>query len=181
MLLTYKNLKIRNATAEDAEQLCRWWNDGAVMAHAGFPNGLNTNTEKIIGDLSSDSDDTYRRLMIEQDNLPIGEMSCRNMGNGIAEIGIKICETDKQEKGCGTLLLQMLITHLFASGYEKIVLDTNLKNTRAQHVYEKLGFKQSQIHYDAWRDQLGELQSTIDYELLRSQFVPLADLLVAGR
>lgn len=173
MLLTYKNLKIRNATWEDADLLCYWWNDGNVMAHAGFPNGLNTNAEKIIHELSTDSDDTYRRLIIEQDGLPIGEMSCRNKGDCIAEIGIKICEVEKQEKGNGALLLKMLITHLFANGYEKIVLDTNLNNTRAQHVYEKIGFKKIQVHYDSWQNQLGELQSFIDYELLKSQFIPL--------
>ena len=30
---------------------------------------------------------------------------------------------------------------LFRNGYSKIVLDTNLTNTRAQHVYESLGFR----------------------------------------
>ncbi len=36
MLLEYKNLKIRNAGESDAKQLAVWWNDGRVMAHAGF-------------------------------------------------------------------------------------------------------------------------------------------------
>lgn len=40
MHIKYKNLTIRDAMAVDAEQLTAWWNDGAVMAHAGFPNGL---------------------------------------------------------------------------------------------------------------------------------------------
>jgi RimJ/RimL family protein N-acetyltransferase len=39
------NLTIRNATARDAEQLAAWWNNGAVMAHAGFPRGLSTTPE----------------------------------------------------------------------------------------------------------------------------------------
>ena len=39
MFLTYQDLTIRNATAEDAPLLERWWNDGALMAHAGYPNG----------------------------------------------------------------------------------------------------------------------------------------------
>lgn len=173
MLLTYKNLTIRNATQEDAPFLCRWWNDGNVMAHAGFPNGLNTNVDKIIQALSSDSDDTYRRLIIEEDGLPIGEMNYRNKGNCVAGIGTKICEADKQEKGNGTLFLKMLITHLFLSGYRKISLDTNLKNTRAQHVYEKLGFKKLRVHYDSWKDQSGVLQSFVDYELLPTDFTPL--------
>lgn len=173
MLLKYQNLRIRNATLDDALLLCQWWNSGKVMAHAGFPNGLNTNQQKIIQELSANSDDTHRCLIIEADDIPIGEMSYRNKGNKVAEIGIKICEFDKQEKGYGSLFLKMLITALFSSGYEKIVLDTNLNNTRAQHVYEKLGFQKLRVNYDCWKNQLGELQSSIEYELLPSQFVPL--------
>ena len=170
MLLTHENCKIRNATPKDAFKLCQWWNDGKVMEHAGFPIGLNTNTEKIIGKIAGDSDDTYRRLIIEIDNIPVGEMSYRNKGNGIAEIGIKICEFDKQEKGYGTIFLKMLIAELFAHGYEKIVLDTNLENKRAQYVYEKIGFQKLRILYNSWKNQLGELQSTVDYELVKSDW-----------
>lgn len=34
-----ENLAIRITTREDAALLCKWWSDGKVMAHAGFPNG----------------------------------------------------------------------------------------------------------------------------------------------
>ena len=169
MLLTYENCRIRNATREDADILSRWWNNGDVMVHAGFPNGLNTNTEKIIHELSTDSDDTYRRLIIEIDDVPVGEMSYRNKGDAVAEIGIKICESSKQGAGYGTRFLKMLIEGLFSDGYEKIILDTNLKNTRAQHVYEKIGFRKVRVNRDSWIDQMGELQSSVDYELLKSQ------------
>lgn len=61
MHLTHRNLTIRNATTADAPQLAAWWNDGTVMAHAGFPNGLGTTPEKIALDLTADSDATHRR------------------------------------------------------------------------------------------------------------------------
>lgn len=173
MFITYNKLKIRNAVPEDAPLLCKWWNDGAVMVHAGFPNGLNTNVEKIINELSTDSDNTYRRLIIEIDDIPVGEMSRRNKGNGVAEIGIKICDFEKQEKGHGTLFLKMLISQLFNEGYNKVILDTNVNNTRAQHVYEKIGFQKIRVNQNSWKNQLGELQSSIDYELHKSQFTPL--------
>ena len=50
-------------------------------------------------------------------------------------------------------------------GYKKIILDTNLKNTRAQHVYEMLGFKKIRINKDSWTNQIGELQLSFEYEL----------------
>lgn len=172
MLLHSNNLTIRNATPDDSAILCKWWNDGKVMAHAGFPNGLGTTEEIIIGQLLGDTDETHRRLIIEVDAIPIGEMNYRNKGNDIAEIGIKICDFSIQEKGHGTILLSMLINSLFKDlGYKKIILDTNLKNLRAQHVYEKLGFKKLRINVDSWKDQLGELQTSIDYELEEKDFI----------
>lgn len=174
MLITYQNLIIRNATESDAEQLVAWWNDGKVMAHAGFPNGLGTTAADIASSLAKDTDDTLRRLILVIDGRPVGESCFENMGDNIARIGIKICDFSMQEKGFGRKLLSMLISALFERGYTKIILDTNLKNTRAQHVYESLGFKRVALHENAWRDQVGELQSFIDYELLPSDFVNYA-------
>jgi len=173
MNLVKNNLTIRNAMPSDAEQLCTWWNDGKIMAHAGFPNGLNEQPDETREDLATDTDEIFRNHIIEFDGKPIGEMSYRNIGNGAAEIGIKICDTSCQEKGLGTTLLSMFIDALFTYyGYEKIVLDTNVKNKRAQHVYEnKLGFKMVQVRENAWTDQLGELQSAIDYALTKADWL----------
>ena len=65
----------------------------------------------------------------------------------------------------------MLIRYLFDCGFEKIVLDTNLQNVRAQHVYESLGFQKLRINTDSWTDQLGQTQSSVDYELTPENFV----------
>lgn len=170
MHITYKNLTIRNAGSADAEQLCAWWNDGKVMAHAGFPNGVGCTPEEIRKSLASDTDETHRRHIIELDGKPIGEMNYRNLqppAAGTAEIGIKICDQSAQNQGYGTQLLAVFIDALFNRyGYDKIILDTNLKNERAQHVYEtKLGFRRLGVEKDAWRDQLDELQSSVNYEL----------------
>ena len=186
MKLEQGKLCIKNAEKEDCKQLVSWWNDGAVMAHAGFPNGLGTNEEKVQKQIAADSDDTRRRLIIWYDRNRIGEMSYANLGDNLeeigedaienhtAEIGIKICNPTFQEKGLGKIVLSMLIRELFKQGYTKIVLDTNLKNKRAQHVYERLGFQKVNIRMDAWIDQVGEKQSVVDYELTKEQFVDFA-------
>ena len=175
MFIEKDNLVIRNANNDDAKLLAEWWNDGAVMAHAGFPNGTGETAEGIAESLKTDTDETHRRLIIEFDKTPVGEMNYRNKGAGTAEIGIKICDFSKQEKGYGSKLLMMLISHLFESlGYDKIILDTNTNNTRAQHVYEKLGFRKLRVNVDSWRNQLGELQSSIDYEMTKEDFINLA-------
>ena len=165
MYIQYDTLLIRDAGTADAQQLTAWWNDGAVMAHAGFPLGLGTTVEKVIAGLGNG------RLILEENERLIGEACYRKVGEGIAEIGIKICETDCQNRGLGRIILSMLISWLFEQGVEKIVLDTNLTNLRAQHVYESLGFQKLRVNIDSWTDQLGNKQSAVDYELTEDSFV----------
>lgn len=166
--LEHGNICIRQATVLDAKQLAAWWNDGAVMAHAGFPNGLGTTEEEVTAKLRPG------RLVIQEGDRLIGECNYRRTGEEIVEIGIKICEVDCQDRGVGRIVLSMLIRWLFDHGYAKIVLDTNLSNKRAQHVYESLGFRKVRTNIDSWTDQLGRLQSSVDYELTENAFVDFA-------
>ncbi|MDT3428655.1 RimJ/RimL family protein N-acetyltransferase [Paenibacillus forsythiae] len=171
MYLKSGNLVIRNANAGDAQALCNWWNDGRIMAHAGFPNGIGTTEQEVLDKLKTDSD-RGRRLILEIDHVPVGEMNYRTVEENVAEIGIKICDFSQQEKGFGTTFLTMLISFLFEQLlYHTIILDTNVKNTGAQHVYEKIGFRKMAVRIDTWKNQLGELQSSIDYELTREEYL----------
>jgi len=173
MYLEKDNLVIRNATIADAQTLCNWWNDGKIMAHAGFPNGIGT-TEIVVSDSIKNHTDKNRGLILEIDGSLVGEMNYRTVAENVAEIGIKICNSNQREKGFGTQFSKMLISYLFDQmGYEKIILDTNLKNTRAQHVYEKIGFRKCAVKIDSWKDQFGELQSSVHYELTKEEYLKL--------
>lgn len=168
MELQHGNILLRDATKADAKQLAEWWNDGAVMAHAGFPNGLGTTEEEVAEDIGTGA------LIIEEAGKPIGEANYRIVDDKVAEIGIKICVFDCQNRGTGKIVLSMLIRYLFDNGFDKIVLDTNLENKRAQHVYESLGFRKVRVNIDSWTDQVGKLQSSVDYELLETDFIDYA-------
>lgn len=168
MELQHGNILLRDATKADAKQLAEWWNDGAVMAHAGFPNGLGTTEEEVAEDIGAGA------LIIEEAGKPIGEANYRIVDDKVAEIGIKICVFDCQNRGIGKIVLSMLIRYLFDNGFDKIVLDTNMKNKRAQRVYESLGFRKVCVNIDSWTDQVGKLQSSVDYELVEKDFVDYA-------
>lgn len=169
MKRTYQDITIREAVHTDADQLCAWWNDGSVMAHAGFPNGLGTTAETIIAKLNNSA--KHDLHIIEYQGKCIGEMNYRDSEPNVCEIGIKICEASMQNKGLGKVILSLFIQTLFSDyGYQKITLDTNLANTRAQHVYEQLGFRKLRVNIDSWKDQLGNLQSSVDYELTENHF-----------
>lgn len=169
MYLKNDNLVLRHTTAEDVQILCDWWSDGKIMAHAGFPNGVHTDFNNLMEKIKNETD-ISRRLIIEIDSNRVGEMSY-SIENEVAEIGIKICDFDYQEKGYGTKVLKMLIRYLFKEmKAQKIILDTNINNTRAQHVYEKIGFRKIGIRINSWKNQLGILQSSVDYELRKEEF-----------
>ena len=175
MQLKYKEITVRTATAADAEQLCKWWNDGAVMAHAGFPKGLGTTVEevrnKVVKKQTGFSDNNQRHMIIYKD-VHIGEMNYREVDDGVCEIGIKICDFSMQNKGLGKKILSLFIRTLFNElGYRRIILDTNINNLRAQHVYESLGFRKLRVNENCWQDQLGVWQSAVDYELTKENFV----------
>ena len=170
MYLAEGNLVIRNATADDARLLCEWWNDGRVMAHAGYPRGLHTTVQRVKAELATEADEDHRRLMLEIDSVPIGEMSYRRKDDA-AEIGIKICDFGFQDKGHGTLALKLLIECLFHKmGYARIVLDTNENNARSRHVYEGLGFRQVGVRRRPAVEGTSEPRIYIDYELARKDF-----------
>ena len=168
MELQHGNILLRDATKADAKQLAEWWNDGAVMAHAGFPNGLGTTEEKVAEDIGTGA------LIIEGAGKPIGEANYRIVDDKVAEIGIKICVFDCQNRGIGKIVLSLLIRYLFDNGFDKIILDTNLENKRAQRVYESLGFRKVRVNINSWTDQVGKLQSSVDYELLETDFIDYA-------
>lgn len=171
MYLCKDHFVIRNATNKDADILMKWWNDGNIMEHAGFFDGLGITKEEIIYGISQDHDDIKRRLIIEEDNTPIGEMCIYNRMFGTMEIAIKICDVSRQNKGIGKIVLSMLIKHLFERGYKRIILDTDLNNLRAQHVYERLGFRKIRTNIDSWKDQRGNLRSSVDYALIQRYFI----------
>lgn len=168
MELQHGNILLRDATKADAKQLAEWWNNGAVMAHAGFPNGLGTSEEEVAEDIGAGA------LIIEEAGKPIGEANYRIVDDKVAEIGIKICVFNCQNRGIGKIVLSMLIRYLFDNGFNKIVLDTNLENKRAQRVYESLGFRNVRVNIDSWTDQVGKLQSSVEYEVVEKDFVDYA-------
>lgn len=170
MNISLDGICIRNAVFADCQQLADWWNDGTVMAHAGFPNGIGTTPDEVSRQIAHECDEKGRTLIIEYRERSIGEMNYRNIGDLTAEIGIKICESDYQGRGLGRIVLSLFIKELFSMGFMRIVLDTNLKNLRAQHIYELLGFQKIRVNHDAWTDQLGERQSSVDYELIPQYF-----------
>lgn len=168
---------IRSASTNDVDVLTSWWNDGQVMAHAGFPEGLNVSKEHVLSTIHLNQKSLSQLCIIQIDQERVGECNYR-LDAGSAEIGIKLCTLNYQNKGFGTRVLRILIDYLFTDtvlNHEHkittIKLDTNVNNKRAQHVYQKLGFKIVRRNINSWKNQLGELQSSLDLELTLEDYL----------
>lgn len=168
MEITENMLRIRKTIIGDAEILYEWWNNRDLMIHVGFSMGLNISKDKIVHQIKSSYD--KHLLILEFENVPIGEANYIEKNSETVEIGIKIGCIDLQNKGYGALFIKLMASTLFKSGYSKIILDVDSNNKRAQHVYEKIGFKKTGVHHNTWTDQLGNPRGHIDYELLKAHF-----------
>ena len=110
MRIEKENIVIRSVTIYDAEQLNQWWNNGKVMEHAGFPNGLGESLETTLAGIKSWEGKLSQRCIIEIDGKPIGELSHRIKDNTcLVEPGWKICDFNYQNQGYGSKIIIMLL------------------------------------------------------------------------
>ena len=165
-----KSFTIKSAEETDASLLLYWWNDGEIMAHAGFPLGLKTTIDKVKENIAKNNEDK-QLLIIYCEDMPIGELSYTNT-NGAFDIGIKICNKSFQNNGYGTEILKHFFKYLFEEkNANKITCNTNLKNIRAQLVYEnKLKMKRIKTIYNSWTNQIEESCSLTFFELSKNDF-----------
>lgn len=179
MRIEKDNIVIRSATVDDAIQLNKWWNDGRVMEHAGFPNGIGESLDDTIANIRSWEGKLSQLCIMEIDGKPVGELNYSIKGNGGAYPGWKICDFNYQNQGYGSKIIMMLLEFIFTDEdinskfpIEKIIWDTTLENKRAQYVYEnKIGARKIGIQENAWQDQLGNWRSAVDYEISREEFL----------
>ena len=165
MKLSYQNYTLHEATLDDVYLLTEWWNDGNIMAHAGFPKGLNIESHEIEKIILKNSIEKAILFIIRFGEKSIGETNYRVCDNKEIEIGIKIVDEESQNKGIGTIVIHILLRFLYLQGHRIINLDTNLNNLRAQHFYEKIGFTKEKTENDSWCDQNGKLQSSVFYKI----------------
>ncbi len=170
MYLQQEDIIIRTVTDDDVFYLVKWWNDGCVMEHAGFYDGIDTTCQRVYCQIQDEMDEKEKlRLIIEINKNPVGEMVYKVQNNDV-EIGIKICERNYQNHGYGQKILIMFFDELFSRGYKNILISTLKRNKRARYVYKKLGAKIQKIEYKSYKDSYGEMLDCIFYILNSEEF-----------
>lgn len=179
MRIERENILIRSANVNDAIQLNKWWNDGEVMEHAGFPKGLGQSLKETIDEIKNWKEKLSQLCIIEIDGKDVGELCYRIKDDGAVYPGWKICDFSYQNQGYGTQIIKLLFEFLFTDEYinskfpiDRIIWDTMLENKRAQYIYEhKIKARKIGIKENSWQDQLGNWRSSVDYEISREEFL----------
>lgn len=170
--LTRGPLRIRSAMELDAPLLNRWWNDGAVMAHAGFPKGLHQPPEETLKTVQRSMAAGGHLCIMEVQGAPVGECSLP-IRDGVGGPGWKICEAARQNQGHGPGFIRMCMDYFFSQPeVKRVVWDTMADNARALKVYGRLpGVRCLGVLPAPWQDQLGAWREGIGYELTREAWL----------
>jgi RimJ/RimL family protein N-acetyltransferase len=90
------------------------------------------------------NDPTRKYFAIYDDNNLVGQIYLKNIdyNNKSAEFGIALINDLVKNKGIGSYAIRLLIDYSFNTlKLDTILANTVIRNTRSQHVLEKVGFK----------------------------------------
>ena len=88
-------------------------------------------------------------LLALKDSTVIGMGGLRKIDDTAAEIKRMRVKPEFQGQGIGSMILDALLARAKQLGYQKFILDTAIKQTAAQHLYQSRGFqeyKRGEIH-----------------------------------
>lgn len=145
-MLANEYLYLRKMTVDDIPIYHKWRNDMEVMAYTSLNLDRYTYEETkafVETDILDASHSKCYIIEEKRQQRPIGIISLVNMDskNRNAELIIDIGEKSEWGKGIGTTAIQLILDYAFRElNHHRLSLKVFSLNSRAQHVYEKLGF-----------------------------------------
>ena len=142
VVFSTRRLAVLRAEASDAGLYLELWNDPAVMANVGFPEGLGITGGEVLEKIEAGSDE-FDSLLVAvraRDGIRVGE--CRMHlpeGDGIASTDVKLLPRF-QGLGYGTELKLALLDRLFGTTDCRAVRATpNVGNAASIRMQQKAG------------------------------------------
>lgn len=169
MQMKQDDITLRTAVLSDAPILNQLWNDGELMKHVGFPEGIGQSLSETEDNIRSWENKRSQLFIIEQAGEPIGECYIIYRPNDTtAYPGWKISQVTKQNQGLGTRVVLMLCEHIFSDpAITAIYWDTLGSNDQVRHVYRNK-FGLDEIKVEPWTDPSGETREVVAYQLDRN-------------
>jgi len=140
-----EELKLQRMTRELCHELYKEWeNDEAIFMDMSLFKPYVYNEDAVNRYYDSKQDSSRMMFVIMLSNKPIGELQLKQIDYDKKEciLSIHMQNDNFKEKGYGTKAEQLAIKYAFDElGMNAVNADTVKKNTRSQHVIEKVGFK----------------------------------------
>lgn len=144
---------LRPVELEDAAALQRWFNDPEVTQYVASVRPMTALAEREwIEGLGKRADEVCLMIVARDGDLPVGTVGLHRVGgpNRSASLGIAIGEKGHWNRGLGTEAMRLMSAYGFDTlNLHRIELHVYAGNTRARHVYERVGFRLEGIRREA--------------------------------
>ena len=140
-----EKLKLQRMTRELCHELYKEWeNDEAIYMDMSLFKPYVYDDDAVNRYFDSKQDSSRILFAIMLSDKPIGELQLKQIDHDKKEctLSIHMQNDNAKGKGYGTKAELLAIKYAFAElGMNAVNADTVKKNTRSQHVIEKIGFK----------------------------------------
>lgn len=143
-IIIANSIYLRPITLDDTELIVKWRNTKFVQDNFIFREKFTSAMHNNWMKTKVDTGEVVQYIICEFNDNPIGSVYYRDFDaiQKSAEFGIFIGEENALGKGYGKEATSLFIQYGFNSmGLDKIILRVIDTNRRAEHVYEKVGFK----------------------------------------
>lgn len=139
-----KTIELKKLTRELCHELFKGWsNDASIYMDMSLFKPYSYNKASVDRYFDSKNEPSRIIFAIMLDDKPIGELQLKRIDWEKAEctLSIHMQNDTVKEKGYGTQAERMAVKYAFDElGMVAVNADTIMKNTRSQHVLEKVGF-----------------------------------------
>ena len=168
---------LRPLEPDDADLVSRWYADDRVRKLMGDPPASFARRRQRYEDaVKEDGDSVYRFIICRlEDDVAVGRTDIFEVdrANGSCAFGIAIGDPGLWGQGLGTDAVAAIVDFAFGElRMERVWLDTDAENTRAQAVYAKAGFTVEGRLRHAWF-QDGTYLDDIRMAILRDEWLAL--------
>jgi RimJ/RimL family protein N-acetyltransferase len=161
----------------DAETIHAWYQDTRIATLMGdLPRSLSWRRSRYETLLSEEGTDTYFFVICRlEDDLPLGRLDLFSIDrqNGSAAFGLAIGDPAMWGKGYGSDAVNAITDFAFGQlRLERLWLDTDAHNARAQAVYTKAGFVREGVFRRAFY-QDGRWSDDVRMAMIRDEWLAL--------
>lgn len=172
-----EHVYLRPLEPEDADLVSAWHADDRVRRPMGdLPMSRARRRQRYEAAVAGDGDDVYRFVICRlDDDVPIGrtDLFAIDRTNGGCALGIAIGQPAQWGRGLGTDAVNAVIDFAFGElRLERVWLDTDAENHRAQAAYRKAGFTEEGRLRHSWYGD-GHFGDELRMAILREEWLAL--------